>query len=116
MNIDAQKQIQESTTRRSTENILFDGEGLDNYFKNAQGEKIRKTVEKMAQIDKMEQFSELLRSVHQKYLKKTHASEKNASRKAELERELDVMRAELEQSKDKIKVLSETETKSKGRT
>ena len=113
MDIDAQKKIQEVLPEDLREHFFFDGEGLDNYFKNAQGEKIRKTVEKMAQIDKMEQFSELLRSVHQKYLKKTHASEKNASRKAELERELDGMRNQLEVLKAKIKKSSEDRLKAR---
>lgn len=111
--IDANKKIQEVLPEDLREHFFFDGEGLDNYFKNTQGEKTRKTIQRMAQIDKIEQFSKLLNDVYNRYFKKTKASEKNALRKKELENELDKIASELESLKSERKILLEQKDRTK---
>lgn len=111
--IDANKEIQDVLPEDLREHFFFDGEGLDNYFKNTQGEETRKTIQRMAKIDKMEQFSNLLNQAYKKYLKRTKASEKNASKKEELENQLDNITNELESLKNNRQTLLEQKDKTR---
>ena len=82
--------------------FFFDGERLNNYFREVTGEKIRKEVFKVSQLDSLEKAIDHLQKKEKDFLREN----RELSPKAQVIREkLDTYEKSLVDAKEKLKIL-----------
>lgn len=99
---DAKSKINNLLPEDLRDHFFFNGERLDNYFDKTQGEKISLVIKKMAGIDVLEKFKNLLERVEDKYRRQIKVNDNNIRRKIEVEDELTKIKNKKEEAKREL--------------